>query len=204
MAKRGFATLIVDNRGMAGRGQKFTAVLRRNFGATELKDQLASLDQVLRQYPIFDRNRLGWWGWSYGGYMTLYALTHSERFRAGVAGAPVTNWLNYDSIYTERYMGLPKDNAQAYRASSPVNNAATLNGRLLIVHGTGDDNVHFQNSVQMVQALIDAAKQFDFMIYPGKTHGISGPADQMHLYHLILDHFERNLKPGAGASAPAQ
>jgi len=193
MAQRGFATLIVDNRGMAGRGQKFTAVLRHHFGDTELKDQLSALDQALQTYPIFDRNRLGWWGWSYGGYMTLYAMTHSDRFRVGVAGAPVTNWLNYDSIYTERYMGLPKDNAEAYRTSSPVHNAADLKGRLLLVHGTGDDNVHFQNSVQMVQGLIDAGQQFDFMIYPGKTHGLSGPADQMHLYHLVLDHFERNL-----------
>jgi dipeptidyl-peptidase-4 len=199
MAQRGFATLIVDNRGMAGRGQKFTAVLRHHFGDTELKDQLAALDQALQANPIFDRNRLGWWGWSYGGYMTLYAMTHSDRFRVGVAGAPVTNWLNYDSIYTERYMGLPKDNAEAYRTSSPVHNAADLKGRLLLVHGTGDDNVHFQNSVQMVQGLIDAGKQFDFMIYPGKTHGISGPADQMHLYHLVLDHFERNLGHAATA-----
>jgi len=168
-------------------------VLRHHFGDIELKDQLSALDQALQTYPIFDRKRLGWWGWSYGGYMTLYAMTHSDRFRVGVAGAPVTNWLNYDSIYTERYMGLPKDNAEAYRTSSPVHNAADLKGRLLLVHGTGDDNVHFQNSVQMVQGLIDAGQQFDFMIYPGKTHGISAPADQMHLYHLVLDHFERNL-----------
>ena len=202
MAQRGFATLIVDNRGMAGRGQKFTAVLRRHFGATELHDQLTALDQLRQQYPALDRNRLGWWGWSYGGYMTLYALTHSDRFRAGVAGAPVTSWLNYDSTYTERYMGLPKENAEAYRASSPAYNASSLAGRLLIVHGTGDDNVHFSNSVQMAQALIDAGKQLDFMIYPGKTHGISGTADQTHLYHLILDHFERNLK-GAPPSSPA-
>jgi len=196
MAKRGFATLVVDNRGMGGRGQKFAAALRRHFGDVEFKDQLAALDQALTQYPIFDRNRLGWWGWSYGGYLTAFAMTHSDKFKTGVSVAPVTDWRDYDSIYTERYMGLPKDNGEGYRRSSPVNFAANLRGRMLLVHGTGDDNVHFQNSVQLVNALIEAGKQFDFMIYPGKTHGISGQAASTHLFHLIEDHFEKNLMPG--------
>jgi dipeptidyl-peptidase-4 len=197
MLRRGFAVLSVDNRGMGGRGQKFTAALRHHFGDVELKDQRAALDQVLSQYPVLDRNRLGWWGWSYGGYMTAYAMTHSDRFKVGVSVAPVTNWLNYDSIYTERYMGLPDENQEGYRRSSPVNNAADLRGRLLVVHGTGDDNVHFQNTVQFVNALIDAGKQFDLMIYPGKTHGISGTAADTHLFHLIENHFEKYLRPSS-------
>ena len=193
LIRHGFAVLTVDNRGMGARGEKFAAANFRHFGDTELKDQLAALDQALQQYPIFDRNRLGWWGWSYGGYFTLYAMTHSDRFQVGVSVAPVTNWLLYDSIYTERYMGLPKDNAENYRTSSPVNTAANLRGHLLEVHGTGDDNVHFQNTVQMAQELINAGKQFDLMIYPGKTHGISGTAAGTHLFHMIENHFAKYL-----------
>ena len=195
LLQRGFAVLTVDNRGMGARGQKFAAANYHHFGDVELKDQLAALDQALQQYPILDRNRLGWWGWSYGGYFTLYTLTHSDRFQAGVSVAPVTDWRLYDSIYTERYMGMPKDNAEHYRASSPVNTAANLHGKLLEVHGTGDDNVHFQNTVQMAQALINAGKQFDLMIYPGKTHGISGTAASTHLFHMIEDHFVKYLGP---------
>ena len=193
LLRDGFAVLTVDNRGMGARGEKFAAANFHHFGDVELKDQLAALDQALQQYPIFDRNRLGWWGWSYGGYFTLYAMTHSDRFQAGVSVAPVTDWRLYDSIYTERYMGMPKDNAENYRKSSPVNDAASLHGKLLEVHGTGDDNVHFQNTVQMAQALINAGKQFDLMIYPGKTHGISGKAASTHLFHMIEDHFVKYL-----------
>jgi len=192
-----FATLVVDNRGMGGRGQKFAAALRHRLGEVELKDQLAALDQVLAQFPALDRERLGWWGWSYGGFMTLNALTRSDRFRAGVSVAPVSDYRDYDTIYTERYMGLPKDNAEGYNLA-PVNFAKDIHGRLLLVHGTGDDNVHFQNSVQFVNAMINAGKQFDFMIYPGKTHGISGPEASMHLFHLIEDHFTKYL----GSKAP--
>jgi len=199
LLQHGFAVLTVDNRGMAARGEKFAAANFHHFGDVELKDQLAALDQALQQYPIFDRTRLGWWGWSYGGYFTLYAMTHSDRFKTGVSVAPVTNWLLYDSIYTERYMGLPKDNGEGYRKSSPVNNASDLHGELLEVHGTGDDNVHFQNTVQMAQALINAGKQFDLMIYPGKTHGISGTAASTHLFHMIEDHFLKYLSGSAAA-----
>jgi dipeptidyl-peptidase-4 len=193
LAKQGFAILVVDNRGMAGRGKKFAEPIFRNFGETELKDQLAALHQALERFPQLDGSRLGWWGWSYGGYMTLYALTHSDLFRAGVSVAPVTDWRDYDSIYTERYMGVPRENEAGYQKSSPVNSAAGLQGRLLILHGTGDDNVHFQNTVQMVDALIAAGQQFDLMFYPGKTHGISGKASRSHLYHLIQDHFQQAL-----------
>ena len=114
--------------------------------------------------------RLGWWGWSWGGTFTLYAMTHSDRFRAGVAVAPVTDWRDYDSIYTERYLGVPAEDADGYRDFSVVNSAANLKGRLLIAHGTGDDNVHMENTVQFVQKLIDAGIPYDLQIFPRKTH----------------------------------
>ena len=154
---------------------------------------MSALEQLFAEVPQLDPARVAVWGWSNGGSMTLYTLTHSNIFKAGVAVAPVTDWRNYDSIYTERYMGLPKDNAKAYN-DSITKAAADLHGSLLLVHGTSDDNVHFQNSVQMADALIKAGKQFRFMMYPDKTHGISGPAASMHLFHMIEDHLESQLK----------
>ena len=194
MARKGFAIFRVDNRGSFGRDRKFQTAIRHQFGAIELKDQLSALDQLLAQYPQLDKDRIGIWGWSYGGYMTLYAMTHSDRFKAGVSVAPVTEWFNYDSIYTERYMGLLKDNKQGYEQSSPALSAANLHGALLLVHGTGDDNVHFQNSIQMIDALIKAGKQFELMIYPNKTHSIAGHDARVHLFTMIAEHFERELK----------
>ncbi|MGH9510280.1 MAG: alpha/beta hydrolase family protein, partial [Terriglobales bacterium] len=142
---------------------------------------------------FLDRDRIGIWGWSYGGYLALMAMTHSPRFAAGVAVAPVTDWRNYDAIYTERYMGLPRENAEGYRRSSPQQHAADLRGKLLIVHGTSDDNVHMQNTVQMADALIRAGKQFDLMLYPGKTHSITGAEARVHLFQRVQQHFEREL-----------
>ncbi|MBZ5567183.1 MAG: alpha/beta fold hydrolase [Acidobacteriia bacterium] len=193
LARHGFAILQVDNRGMANRGRAFATPILHHLGQVELQDQLAALDQVLKQFPALDANRVGWWGWSYGGYMTLYAMTHSDRVKAGVSVAPVTDWRDYDSIYTERYMGLPKDNATGYADSSPVNAAQALHGKLLEVHGTSDDNVHLQNTMQMMRSLINAGKQFDLQLYPGKTHGISGKADRTHLFHRIQQQFEQYL-----------
>lgn len=199
LAAHGFATLIVDNRGMAGRGRDFTAAIKGHFGDIELADQLASLDQVEKAHPEIDPQRIGWFGLSYGGYMTLYAMTHTDRISAGVSLAPVTNWRLYDSTYTERYMGLPKDNEQGYKLSSPTTAAANLHGRLLIEHGTSDDNVHLQNTVQMAQSLIAAGKQFGVMLYPAQTHGVSGSTDTAHVLHLIDDYFTRELKTDSAA-----
>ena len=199
LLRDGFAVLTVDNRGMAGRGKPFAASVFKKFGPHELADQLAALDQTLAANPQLDPARVGFWGWSYGGYFTLYAMTHSERFLAGVAVAPVTDWRLYDSIYTERYMGLPRENADGYTASSPVYSAAKLHGRVLEVHGTSDDNVHPQNTVQMINAFIAAGKPFDLMLYPDKTHGIAGTAARTHLFHLIETHFERYLLPAPAA-----
>jgi dipeptidyl-peptidase 4 len=194
LARKGFAIFSVDNRGTPGRDRKFQTAIRHEFGAIELKDQLTALDQLFAQYPQLDKDRMAMWGWSNGGSMTLYAMTHSDRFRAGVAVAPVTDQINYDTIYTERYMGQLKDDAAGYRESDVTSAAANLHGALLIAHGTGDDNVHFQNSVQMVNALINAGKQFRLMIYPNKTHSIAGSESRDHLFHMIEEHFERELK----------
>ena len=194
LARKGFAIFAVDNRGTPGRDRKFQTAIRHEFGAIELKDQLTAVDQLLAQYPQLDSDRMAIWGWSNGGSMTLYAMTHSERFRAGVAVAPVTNQVNYDSIYTERYMGLLKDDKEGYEMSDVTKSADKLHGALLLVHGTSDDNVHFQNSIQMINALITAGKQFRLMIYPNKTHSIAGKDARVHLFTMIEEHFEKELK----------
>jgi dipeptidyl-peptidase-4 len=195
LAQRGFAIFTVDNRGTPARDRKFMTAVRHQYGAVELNDQMTALDQLFAQYPQLDRGRVGIWGWSNGASMTLYAMTHSDRFKAGAAVAPVTDWRNYDSIYTERNNGLPTDkDTTSYVDMNLANVADKLQGSLLLAHGTGDDNVHFQNSIQMVDALVKAGKQFQFMVYPNKTHSIRGADDRDHLFHLIEDHFERALK----------
>jgi dipeptidyl-peptidase 4 len=193
LMRDGIAVLVVDNRGMGARGKKFAAPLMHNFGEIELKDQLASIDQALQKFPQLDGSRMGWWGWSYGGYMTLMAMTHSDRFKAGVSVAPVTDWRDYDSIYTERYAGLVPQFEEGYKKGSPITYAANLKGHLLEVHGTSDDNVHMQNTMQMINAFINAGKQFDLQIYPRKTHSISGPGTRVHLFTRIRSHFHREL-----------
>ena len=195
LAREGFAIFTVDNRGTPARNRKFQTAIRHQFGAIELQDQLAALDQLFSQYSQLDRTRVGIWGWSNGGSMTLYAMTHSDRFKAGAAVSPVTSWRNYDSIYTERNNGLPTDKTTTSYADLDLAKVADkLHGSLLLLHGTSDDNVHFQNSIQMVEALVEAGKQFRFMAYPNKTHSIAGATDQTHLFHLIEDHFLRELK----------
>ncbi len=194
LARKGFAIFAVDNRGTPGRDRKFQAAIRHEFGAVELRDQLTALDQLLEQYPQLDKDRLAIWGWSNGGSMTLYAMTHSDRFRAGICVAPVSNQLNYDTIYTERYMGLLKEDPKGYAESDVTKSVDKLHGALMLAHGTSDDNVHFQNSIQMIDALIKAGKQFRLMIYPNKTHSIAGKEARVHLFHMIEDHFERELK----------
>jgi dipeptidyl-peptidase-4 len=193
LANEGFAIFSVDNRGTPNRGKKFSAATRLQSGPVELKDQIAALDQLYARFPQLDRTRTAIWGWSNGGSMTLYALTHSDRFKAGISVAPVTNWRDYDSIYTERYMGLPKDNAGAYD-DSIVSAASSLHGSLLLVHGTSDDNVHFQNTVQMTDALIRFGKQFRLMVYPDKTHGIAGAGTRTQLFHMMEDFWNKELK----------
>ena len=194
LAEHGFAVLHVDNRGMAGRGRDFEQACYHAFGPPQLADQLASVDQVLAKYPQLDAHRLGWWGWSWGGSFTLYALSHSDRFLAGVSGAPVTDFRNYDSIYTERYLGLPSENADSYRNDAALTNAAHLKGHILILHGTGDDNVHLSNTIQYIQKLIDAGIPYDYNVFPRKTHSVAGPTAQTALNNKLLMFFETYVK----------
>src|SRR5450432_18296 len=194
LVQHGFAVFTVDNRGTPNRDKRFMAAIQGQFGAVELRDQLSSLNSLLTQYPQLDKDRMAIWGWSNGGSMTLYAMTHAQVFRAGISVAPVTDQRDYDSIYTERYLGLLPEAAKAYDDTSEPKRAADLHGSLLLVHGTSDDNVHFQNTIQMIDALVKAGKQFDLMLYPNKTHGISGIVCRLHLFTMIEDHFERELK----------
>jgi len=194
LVQHGFAVLHADNRGMGFRGREFAQAAYRNFGTVQFEDQLTMMDAVLAKHRELDAQRLGWWGGSWGGAFTLYAMTHSDRFKAGVALAPVTDWRDYDSVYTERYLSRPQEDAEGYRDYSVVNSAAKLKGRILLVHGTGDDNVHLENTVQFVQKLIEANIPYDLQIYPRKTHSFAGAEVKMHLYTRILEHFERYLK----------
>ena len=194
MAQHGYAVLNVDGRGSGGRGREFQQVAFDNFGPVQFADQMAALDQALDRYPQFDAKRVGWWGWSWGGSFTLYAMTHTDRIKAGVAVAPVTDFRNYDSIYTERYMGLPSEDAEGYKAASDVAAAANLKGHLLIAQGTGDDNVHMANTIQFLDPLIDAGIPYDLQLFPRKTHSIAGMESRNELFERILKHFETYLK----------
>ncbi|MGA2883193.1 MAG: S9 family peptidase [Bryobacteraceae bacterium] len=193
LAARGFVIWELDNRGSAGRGHAFETPLFRRFGRAELADQLEGVRYLLAQ-GFVDPARVGIYGWSYGGFLTLYSLLNApDVFRAGIAGAPVTNWRNYDTIYTERYLGLPSENAEGYRASSPVDYAGKLKAKLLIVHNFEDDNVLYQNTMQMTNALEEAGKLFDMVVYTGKSHGVSGPV-RRQLLETLTDFFEKQLK----------
>ncbi len=191
-AARGYVVWQLDNRGSFGRGHAFEAPLYREMGTHEVADQRLGVEYLIKQ-GIADPARIGITGWSYGGYMTIHSLLLApDIFKVGVAGAPVTDWHNYDTIYTERYMGLPEQNAAKYDISSNVKHAAELKGKLLILHNMEDDNVLFQNTVQMVNAFEEAGKQYYLQIYPQRTHGVSGkPAKTMA--QAVLDFFDRNL-----------
>jgi dipeptidyl-peptidase 4 len=195
LAQHGFAVLRTDNRGTAGRGRDFAQAAYRAFGKVQFEDQMTALDAALEKFPQLDPKRLGWWGWSWGGFFTLYAMTHSDRFIAGVSVAPVTDWRSYDSTYTERYLGQPADEPQAYKDSSVINTAANLKGRLLLVYGTGDDNVHIGNTVQFIDKLVSAGIPYDLQIFPRKKHDLAGSEARGQLYRRILMHFEEYLNP---------
>ncbi len=180
LARHGIATLLVDNRSSGGRGLAETWTIQHRVGEVELDDLLAAVEWLKSQRWV-DSQKLAIRGWSFGGFMTLMAMTQSGDFAAGIAGGSVADWREYDSFYTERYMGLPADNREGYRNTAPVNAAADLNGRLLLIHGEMDDNVHPANTLRMAQALQSAGKLFDLMIYPGAAHGIHDPQQVWHL-----------------------
>src|SRR5690606_17613609 len=194
LAQRGYIVVSIDNRGTGARGSAFKKVTYLNLGEYESNDQIAGA-RYLASLPYVDASRIGIWGWSYGGYMTALTMARGgELFRAGISVAPVTDWRLYDTIYTERFMRTPQENPEGYRKSAPISHVGGLTGRLLLIHGTADDNVHFQNAVHLVQALQDAGKQFDFMLYPNRNHSISGGNTSLHLYTMMTEWLERNLK----------
>jgi dipeptidyl-peptidase-4 len=159
----------------------------------QLEDQLAGV-RYLKSLPYVDGGRIGIWGWSFGGYMTLTAMFNApDSYKTGFAGGPVTDWRQYDTIYTERYMGKPQDNPEGYKDSSPVNHVAGLKGKVLIAQGTGDDNVHFANTVELVDKLIDADKYIEVMMYPGRGHGVSDPPARIQLWQRVTEFFVDNL-----------
>ena len=203
LASRGFLVFKLDNRGMAARGTAFEFPLHRDMGRVELQDQLVGVEH-LKSLPFVDPGRIGITGWSYGGYLTLYALTNAPSvFKAGVAGAPVTDWKHYDSIYTERYMGTPENNPKGYETSSPLQKAAALEADLLLIHGASDDNVHLANTMAFVAALVKAGKPYSLQVHPRQLHGFRPKEDRIARDRALLAHFERTLRPGSDPGAKA-
>ncbi len=193
LAQRGYVIWQCENRGGSGRGHAFETPVYHHLGVNELADQVAGVKYLI-SLGLADPQRIGIHGWSYGGFMTANAMLNApDVFRAGFAGAPVTNWLNYDTIYTERYMGLPSENPEGYRETALAPRAGNLNGRLMLVHNFEDDNVLFQNSLQLLSALQLAGKQFEYMLYPQKTHGVTGAASNQ-LNEMMVEFFDRALK----------
>jgi dipeptidyl-peptidase-4 len=193
LAQNGYIVVSVDNRGTGARGRDFKKITYLHLGRWESNDQIAAA-RWLAQQPYVDAARVGIWGWSYGGYMSSLSLFRGAGvFKAAIAVAPVTDWRFYDTIYTERYMRTPQENRTGYDEGAPLLYADSLRGNFLLVHGTGDDNVHFQNSVRLVGALERANKQFAFRLYPGKNHSISGGNTRENLYTLFTEWLKTNL-----------
>lgn len=202
LAQRGILVWMCDNRSASGKGAESTWPIYKNFGELELRD-LEDGVAWLKQQSFVDPSRIGLYGWSYGGFMVTHALTHSTSFAMGIAGGSVTDWRDYDTIYTERFMRMPQNNPEGYRKSSPRFAAKNLSGQLLLLHGLIDDNVHVQNTVQLVYELQKAGKAFELMLYPKSRHGVSDPALVKHLQATMLDFTLRTLKPDRAAAAPS-
>ena len=193
LANKGYIIACVDGRGTGFKGSKFKKSTYLNLVKYESIDQI-SVARTLGELPFIDKKRIGIWGWSFGGHMAAHCLlTGGGIFSFAIAVAPVTNWRFYDTIYTERFMRTPQENPEGYDLNSPLNYADQLKGNFLIIHGSGDDNVHVQNTMRMVDALIQADKQFDWMIYPDKNHSISGGNTQKHLYTKMTNFIFKNL-----------
>jgi dipeptidyl-peptidase-4 len=198
LARKGYIVVSVDNRGTGARGSAFRHIVYEHLGMHESDDQIAAAKWLGAQSWV-DPARIGIWGWSYGGYMTaMSSFRGGSIFRAAISVAPVTDWRLYDDIYTERYMRTPAENAAGYEEGAPLKYVKGLTASYLLVHGTGDDNVHLQNSIQLVDKLEGANKQFQFMVYPGRTHSISGGNSRTHLFTMLTNFVEQTL----GAATP--
>ena len=193
LAQKGYIVACVDNRGTGGKGADFKKSTYLNLGKLEVKDQIEAA-KYWGSLPYVDKTRIGIFGWSYGGYMSSNCLFQgADYFKTAIAVAPVTNWRFYDTIYTERFQRTPQENPTGYDENSPVTHASKLKGNFLLVHGTGDDNVHFQNSISLEDALIKANKQFQSFYYPNRNHGIYGGNTRLHLYTMMTNFLEKNL-----------
>lgn len=193
MVQQGYIVAVVDNRGTDARGADFKKSTYAQLGKYETQDQIEAAE-FLTQKDYIDEERVGIWGWSYGGYMTALCMTlGAETFDMGISVAPVSTWRLYDTIYTERFLKRPQDNPEGYDKYSPINHADKLEGDFLLIHGTGDDNVHFQNSILLQDALIDAGKQFDSFYYPNRNHGIYGGNTRLHLFTMITNFVKEKL-----------
>ena len=197
LAQHGVVVWVLDNSTASGKGAVSTWPVYQRFGELELRDLEDGLDWLTAQ-PWVDAERIGIEGWSYGGFMVSYALTHSRRWSMGIAGGSVTDWRDYDTIYTERYMRKPQNNAEGYRRSSPRFRAADLHGALLLVHGSMDENVHMQNTLQFAYALQQAGKPFDMMIYPKSRHRLGSQDLEHHRRAMMLDFVLEHLRPTRG------
>ncbi len=194
LAEKGFVVVTVDNRGTGGRGNDFNKATYKQLGKLETIDQI-EVAKYLGTLSYVDKNKIAAQGWSFGGYLTALLMTKgADYFKAGISVAPVTNWRYYDSIYTERFLQTPQENASGYDDNSPINYVDKMKGAFLLVHGTADDNVHFQNSAEMTAALVKANIPFDFMMYPDKNHGIRGGNTRLHLYTKITDFLIKNVQ----------
>ena len=193
LAQQGYIVACVDGRGTGFKGADFKKVTYKQLGKYEVEDQIDAA-KVIGNYPYVDKSRIGIWGWSYGGFMSSNCiLKGNDVFKMAIAVAPVTNWRFYDSVYTERYMQTPQENPTGYDSNSPINFVDKLKGKFLLIHGSGDDNVHVQNSMQMMEALIQANKQFDSQIYPDKNHGIYGGKTRIQLFNKMTNFIQNNL-----------
>ncbi len=201
LAQRGIIVASVDNRGTGARGRDWRKIIYGRLGVVETHDQAAAATALARERSYIDAAHMGIWGWSYGGFMSLNGLFQAPGvFSTAVAVAPVTHWTFYDNIYTERFNGLPKDNLAGYNKGSPLSYVGQMKGKLLLVHGSGDDNVHYQNTEALINALVAANKQFRFMEYPNRNHSISGGNTSVHLRTLLTDFLTETLLGGAGSS----
>ncbi len=201
-AGKGYVILDLDYRGSSGYGRKFRTDVYLDIGNPDVEDEITGLE-FLWSLPFIDPDRVGMWGWSYGGYMTAMAmLKYPEAFHAGAGVAPVTEWKNYDTHYTEERLGMPCRQKEAYRRGSPVSYAGYLKNHLLLIHGVGDDNVHFQDTVLLVDKMIESGVDFEVMFYPGSRHGIRADDKRIHLFRKITRHFERYMKGIPDASCP--
>ena len=193
MASKGYVIVCVDGRGTGGRGAEFAKCTYLNLGVKEAQDQVETAKHMAAQ-PYVDKSRIGIWGWSFGGYMTIMSMSEGTPiFKAGAAVAAVTDWRFYDTVYVERFMRTPQQNAEGYKAGSAFTRAANLNGRLLLVHGMADDNVHFQNCAEYSECLVQANKQFDMQVYTNRNHGIYGGNTRYHLFTRLTEFFLNNL-----------